>query len=158
MQMRLESERLRLYPITNAEMRQLSENDAEPEMRKAYAEMLQGCLDHPEERIWYAVWYMELKTSPGVIAGDFCFKGSAVDGAVEIGYGLREGFCGYGYMTEAVRTASAWALSQPGVLRVEVETDPGNAASQRVLDRAGFAPTGTYGEEGPRFACTRSRQ
>ena len=31
------------------------------------------------------------------------------------------------------------------------ETDPGNTASQAVLRRVGFVPTGTMGEEGPRF-------
>ncbi len=31
------------------------------------------------------------------------------------------------------------------------ETEPGNIASQRVLEKAGFIPTGTNGEEGPRF-------
>ena len=46
-----------------------------------------------------------------------------------------------------------WALSQPGVIRVEAETDSNNIASQRVLEKAGFIPTGTIGEEGPRFVC-----
>ena len=152
--MKLESQRLWLYPIGDEEMQRLSEAQTDPEMRKAYAEMLQGCLKDPGNRFWYAVWYMELKEQPGVIIGDYCFKGIADDGAVEIGYGLREGFCGHGYMTEAVRTASAWALSRPGVTRVEAETDPANTASQRVLMHAGFSPTGTFGEEGPRFACS----
>lgn len=31
------------------------------------------------------------------------------------------------------------------------ETEPGNIASQRVLEKAGFIPTETNGEEGPRF-------
>jgi RimJ/RimL family protein N-acetyltransferase len=97
---------------------------------------------------------MELKDSPGVIAGDLCFKGPCTDGAVEIGYGLREGFCGKGYMTEAVKTVTRWALTRPGVTRVEAETDPGNAASQRVLSACGFVPTGETGEEGPRFVLT----
>lgn len=151
----IESERLRLYPVDDAEMARLIACEKVPEMKQAYAEMRQGCLNDPENRVWYAPWYMELRDEPGTVAGDFCFKGPANEGAVEIGYGLRDGFTGRGYMTETVRAACAWALRQPGVVRVEAETEPANIASQRVLSRAGFLPTGTQGEEGPRFALIK---
>jgi RimJ/RimL family protein N-acetyltransferase len=94
---------------------------------------------------------MELKSHPGTIVGDLSFKGLAVDGMVELGYGLRDGYCGHGYMTEAVKAISAWAVFQKGVTRIEAETAPENTASQRVLMNAGFIPTGENGEEGPRF-------
>ncbi|MBR3561900.1 MAG: GNAT family N-acetyltransferase [Oscillospiraceae bacterium] len=51
----------------------------------------------------------------------------------------------------AVDAAVAWALKQAGVTRVEAETEPDNTASQRVLEKCGFLPSGTFGEEGPRF-------
>ena len=35
--------------------------------------------------------------------------------------------------------------------RVEAETEPDNAASQRVLAKCGFVPNGIVGEEGPRY-------
>ena len=56
-----------------------------------------------------------------------------------------------GYATEAVRAACRWAFEQPGVTAVEAETAPDHAASQAVLHRVGFVPTGTVGKEGPRF-------
>lgn len=149
--MRLESERLLIYPISDDEMGTWIENEADPELRQAYAEMLQGCRREPAKRLWFALWAMELKPCPGTIVGDFCFKGLSPDGMAEIGYGLREGFCGRGYMTEAVRAVSAWALAQPGVTRLEAETAPDNLSSQRVLAACGFLPTGELGEEGPRF-------
>ena len=149
--MKLESERLFLYPLGDEEMVLLTENEKDPELRQAYAEMLEGCRNEPENRLWYAAWLMELKNNPGVIVGDFCFKGLGADGAVELGYGLREGFCGNGYMTEAVRTVTKWALEQPGVSRVEAETESENEASQKVLAACGFVPAGTAGKEGPRF-------
>lgn len=149
--MRLETSRLRLYPVSDGEMERLIAAQDDPGLKQAYAEMLRGCLAHPEHRVWHAVWYMELKGDPGVVAGDLSFKGLGPDGTAEIGYGLREGFCGRGYMTEAVAALARWALSQPGVTRVEAETEPDNIASQRVLARAGFVPAGTFGEEGPRF-------
>lgn len=149
--MRLETERLFIYPVSDGEMRSLAESEKDPELRKAYFEMLWGCLDFPESRAWYAAWDMELRESPGTAAGDLCFKGPPEGGAVEVGYGLRAGFCGKGYMTEALRALCAWALAQPGVMLIEAETEPGNAASQAVLARAGFVPAGKAGEEGPRF-------
>ena len=149
--MRLESERLFLTPVSDEEMAAWIEKEQSPELKQAYSEMLQGCVREPENRLWYAMWLMERKDCPGTVVGDFCFKGLNADGMVEIGYGLREGFCGNGYMTEAVKTAAEWALTQPGVTRVEAETDPGNRASQKVLAACGFVPTGTVGEEGPRY-------
>ena len=147
----IETERLILYPIGDAEMAELVERESDPDLRQAYAEMLQGCIQEPEHRLWYAVWQIELKNGSGTVVGDLCFKGLGADGMVELGYGLYEGCCGKGYMTEAVRAISAWALSQQGVTRVEAETEPGNTASQKVLFRAGFHAAGRYGEEGPRF-------
>ena len=58
---------------------------------------------------------------------------------------------GPGYMTEAARVMLDWAFSQRDVYVVEGETLPDNAASQRVLEKLGFKPTGKMGEEGPRF-------
>lgn len=149
--MKIESERLLLYPIRDSEMVQLIENEQDADLKQAYSEMLQGCINEPEKRMWHAVWFMELKNQPGTIVGDLSFKGLAADGMVELGYGLREGYCGHGYMTEAVKVIAKWALAQDGVTRVEAETAPGNTASQKVLTSAGFIPTGENGEEGPRF-------
>ena len=149
--MRIESERLLLYPISNEELERLIEAEENAELKQAYAEMLLGCIREPGNRIWHTVWFIERKAAQGIVIGDLSFKGLEPDGMTELGYGLRKGFCGQGYMTEAVRAITDWALRQTGVTRVEAETDPGNGASQRVLARAGFLPTGTAGEEGPRF-------
>ena len=149
--MKIESERLLLYPISDKKMELLIENEQDADLKQAYSEMLQGCLNKPEKRMWYAVWFMELKSQPGTIVGDLSFKGLATDGMVELGYGLREGYCGHGYMTEAVKAMTKWALRQEGVTRVEAETTSENKASQKVLTNAGFILTGETGEEGPRF-------
>ncbi len=149
--LKIETERLWLYPVTDAEMRRLIARETDPELRQAYTEMLDGCVREPENRIWHAVWYMELKDRPGTVVGDLSFKGRNADGLPELGYGLRAGCCGNGYMTEAVRGVCAWALTQEGVRGIEAETAPENTASRNVLLRAGFAATGETGEEGPRF-------
>lgn len=141
---------MRIYPASDSQMRELIENEPDSEMRQAYAEMLDGCINHPDKRCWYAVWFMEKKDG-GKPIGDLCFKGLSEDGAVEIGYGTYAGFEGRGYMTEAVKALVKWASAQPGVRRIEAETDPGNRASQRVLEKSGFVPNGKTGREGPRF-------
>jgi RimJ/RimL family protein N-acetyltransferase len=55
-----------------------------------------------------------------------------------IGYGLRSEWRGRGYATRAVRLLAEWAFGPPGIVRLIAGTAPHNAASQRVLERAGF--------------------
>lgn len=83
--------------------------------------------------------------------GSLCFKGLDKTGTVEIGYGIEPGYGGKGLTTEAVTAMAKWADVQPGVLHIEAETEPENAASQAVLQKSGFVPNGVLGEEGPRF-------
>ena len=124
------------------------------EMRLAYGEMLSGCKNHPEDRIWYAPWKMEQKGTEAMI-GDLCFKGTPQKGSVEIGYGVLPEYEGKGYTTEAVRAMVQWAFEDARVEYVEAETEPGNKASQRVLEKNVFFPCG-QGAEGPRFRIKRT--
>ena len=115
--------------------------------------MLDGCLAHPEQWEWYAIWLIELRD--GTRVGDLCFKGLREGGVAEIGYGILDEHQGHGYATEAVKAVLTWAFAQPGITAIEAETDPGNIASQRVLAKCGFVPNGVMGEEGPRFVLAR---
>lgn len=150
----IQTERLKIYTASDDEMKKLIEEETDDEMRTAYQEMLEGCISNPGQRNWYAVCFMELD---GKRIGDLCFKGLGADGVVEIGYGTYTGFERKGYMTEAVTALVQWASRQPGVLRIEAETDKDNIASQRVLAKSGFVPSGVIGEEGPRFVWVRKR-
>ena len=155
--MRVETERMYLYPLSNEEMRLVIEKESDLEMKQAYTEMLEGSLSNPDKRIWYAIWNMELKNDLETIVGDFCFKGLGDDGVVEIGYGLKEEYRHYGYMTEALKAITEWALSQESVKQVEAETDAENIASQKALLQSGFISNGKMGEEGPRFVVSLKR-
>ena len=139
-----------IYPISNDEMQAKINGESNEEMKIAYSEMLAGCKDKPEERIWYAIWVMQKNTGDQSIVGDLNFKGLN-NGIVEIGYGIKKEYEGKGLMTEAVTAIAKWASEQPGVLCVEAETDPNNIASQKVLQKSGFIENGVMGEEGPRF-------
>ena len=155
--MRVETERMYLYPLSNEEMRLVIEKESDLEMKQAYTEMLEGSLSNPDKRIWYAIWNMELKNDLETIVVDFCFKGLGDDGVVEIGYCLKEEYRHYGYMTEALKAITEWALSQESVKQVEAETDAENIASQKVLLQSGFISNGKMGEEGPRFVVSLKR-
>ena len=119
------------------------------------ANMLAFGRQHPGQRDWYAAWIIDRKD--GTPVGDLCFKGLSAEGIAEIGYGIDEAWQGRGYATEAVQGALRWAFRHPEVAAVEAETDPDNAASQRVLEKCGFQPNGTVGEEGPRYSLPRER-
>lgn len=145
----IKTKRLILTPMSDAETEARIQSADSEELRAAYGEMLAGCRADPEHRVWYSPWKMCLKED-GCCVGDLCFKGPAKNQAVEIGYGVSPDYEGKGYTTEAVQAMAQWAFSQEGVTFVEAETEPGNKASQRVLEKCGFAPDGE-GKEGPRF-------
>ena len=145
----IETKRLTVYPASREQMEAFIASETDAELKKAYTEMLEGSLQHPDQWHWYAMWMIELRN--GTHIGDLCFKGLSANGTTEIGYGILEEYQGQGNAAEAVGAAVDWALQQPGVTRVEAETEPDNRASQRVLEKCGFLPTGTLGEEGPRF-------
>ena len=148
--MQLLTERLFLIPLQPDGMRALLARTTDPELVQPYTDMLNLSLAHPDQWVWYTAWGLYQNDS-GDWVGDLCFKGLPETGNPEIGYGIEPEFWNQGYTTEAVRAACKWALEQPGVCAIEAETEPDNAASQAVLRKVGFVPTGTLGEEGPRF-------
>lgn len=104
----IETKRLRIFTASQEEMQCLIDQQTNADLKAAYQEMLQGCLDHPEHWEWYAVWIIERKDNTHI--GDLSFKGLKEDGSVEIGYGILEDYQNSGYATEAVAAAVDWAL------------------------------------------------
>ena len=145
--------RLKIYASSQDIMEQFIEAQTVDVLKAAYTEMLNGCLSHPDQWEWYAIWMIELKDSTHI--GELCFKGLSADGIAEIGYGISEEYQNNGYATEAVRAILEWAFSHAEVAAVEAETAPDNIASKRVLEKCGFAPNGVIGEEGPRWSVSK---
>ena len=79
------------------------------------------------------------------VGGD-CFGQVIVElrdaGRADAGYWLVPEARGEGRATRALRLASRWALSQPGIERVQLWASGENAASQRVAARSGFQREG----------------
>jgi ribosomal-protein-alanine N-acetyltransferase len=152
----VKTDRLIIEPFTDNEMEYLIAQELDTGMKQAYSEMLAGCKQNPEQRIWYAVWNMKINDETGRSVGDLCFKGLNSNGMVEIGYGIKKEYEGQGYMTEAVTAMARWASEQIGVINVEAETEPDNKASQRVLEKSGFILNGSMGVEGPRYVWKKA--
>lgn len=149
------SERLVMFPLTDSEMQQVIKRESDDTLKQAYSEMLIGCRKNPENRAWSALWAMQLKSSNQIV-GNLSFKGLNEDGMVEIGYGIYPEYKGKGLMTEAVTAMVKWACNEPGISRVEAESEADNKASQQVLLKSGFLFNGKMGIEGPRYVYLKN--
>jgi len=70
-------------------------------------------------------------------------RGADIEHAsAELGYWLGEPFWGQGIMTEAVRTVTMAALSEPDLFRLYASVFAWNPASMRVLEKAGYRREG----------------
>lgn len=148
----IKTKRLTIRLASDREMRDLIYDEKNADLKKAYSEMLDKATKNPTIRQWYATWIIE---EEGKRIGDLCFKGIA-DGVVEVGYGILPAYMGKGYATEAVNAVTEWAL-EAGAKKVEAEAEYGNIASKRVLEKAGFVPTGVNGDEGEMYVKVNAK-
>jgi RimJ/RimL family protein N-acetyltransferase len=89
--------------------------------------------------------YVIVLKSDGTAIGDAGFHGPpSADGELEVGYALVAAARGAGLAGEAVALLIEWAHSQPGVRTITARVDSGNAASERLLTRLGFASDGEH--------------
>ena len=52
----LKTEHLNIYPASREQMEAMIASEQDEELKKAYSEMLDGCLRHPNQWDWYAVY------------------------------------------------------------------------------------------------------
>jgi RimJ/RimL family protein N-acetyltransferase len=75
-------------------------------------------------------------------AGDEEFLGTIgwwwVADNVQFGYWVKREARGRGVATRALRLLSEWAFAELGACRLQLFAEPGNVASQRVAEKAGF--------------------
>jgi RimJ/RimL family protein N-acetyltransferase len=145
---RIETDRLCLRQLELGEARELLQGRAAPERPWMSGYPIQGTLiaveafvravDNGAQPGPYGV-YQLVRAADGQVIGDIGFHGPPDPrGAVTVGFGRAAGARGRGYATEALRALVAWALAQPGVVRVEADTTHANLPSQRVMERAGM--------------------
>jgi [ribosomal protein S5]-alanine N-acetyltransferase len=63
--------------------------------------------------------------------------------SAEIGYWLGAAYWGHGIATEAITLVTDWAFGAHGLLRLFAQPFAANAASRRVLEKAGYELEGT---------------
>jgi len=107
---------------------------------RALALLAQG-----QDRLWCCTSLIVRRADERIVGG--CgFKGEPVSGCVEIGYGVSPAARGQGAATAAVRLLVEAAFAA-GAREVLAEVLPANAASQRVVRKAGFAVAGSRLDE-----------
>ncbi|MFF5246802.1 GNAT family N-acetyltransferase [Streptosporangium sp. NPDC000095] len=80
-----------------------------------------------------------LDAATGAFAGDIQLTGVIPPlGQAMTGYSLRPEFRGRGFATRAVNLLVGWVFEHTPLARIIAGTSPGNVASHRVLERAGF--------------------
>jgi RimJ/RimL family protein N-acetyltransferase len=105
---------------------------------------LEPILDGQAER-GYALWAV-VEQATGRLIGDCgLFPADGVGPEVELAYGLAPDVWGRGYATEAAAACVRAGFEQLRLERIVADVDPANAASMRVLEKAGFAPVGEKG-------------
>lgn len=87
------------------------------------------------------VWASEERKG-GRFIGWFCLKYMPDAGDVEVGYRLLPGAWGKGYATEGASALVRYGFETLGLYRIVGVTHPENAASQRVLCKAGLRDSG----------------
>lgn len=122
----LKTKNLYLIPKTLQELEAALENETDPEMEKAYRDMIQGMEANSKDWLWYTEWTILLKRDKTPIGG-VGFKGSVNEkGEVEIGYGINEKYRQKGYGFEAVNGIIEWAFQNENVYYIRAETEEDN--------------------------------
>jgi len=144
---RLNTARLTLRPVTPADRADLVALEADPEVMR----FLNGGAPVPEAGDPDADFLTPRGSEPEVLAAHESATGRFIgwfalfdDGCVdcvntaELGYRLRREDWGKGYASEGVRALVAEAFDRRHVDRVTAQTMALNLASRRVLEKAGF--------------------
>lgn len=160
----LETERLVLRRFTGDDVENLVELDSDPAVMKFInggrptpreeieTEVLPAFLGYYERFEGYGFWAAVEKPT-GEFIGWFHFRPAkgAPPGEIELGYRLRREAWGKGYATEGSRALIDKGFAELGVERVVAETMVVNAASRRVMEKAGLALARIFHQEWPDY-------
>jgi RimJ/RimL family protein N-acetyltransferase len=161
MQIYLETERLILRRLTDADVDSLFELDSDPAVMRFInggkptprevieTETLPRSLDEYGRTEGYGVW-AAIEKSTGEFIGWLSLR--AHDGdleKVELGYRLRRSAWGKGYATEGSQALVDKGFSELGARRISATTMTVNAASRRVMEKVGLKYVRTFHESWP---------
>ncbi len=146
----IETDRLLLRPLSLADLGPLHEVYGDRDVMRwigagdAYSRdvaeseaRLERLLAH-QERHGFSLWAVTDRES-GLVLGDCGLVHWAHRGPeIELAYRLGKAHWGQGYATEAARAWVERGLGELGLVRIVAAAHPENAASRRVLEKAGF--------------------
>jgi len=157
------SKRLDLVPLTASILDAFSNGRVDAATQELGAKIEPGCIDdddvaffkrrmraleeNPAIQPW-TVRAIVLREPVRTMVGHAGFhgppgvNGAGIAGAVEIGYTVFPGFRGSGLATEAAAALTDWAASVHGIRHFVASIAPGNAPSEAIVRRLGFARTG----------------
>ncbi len=148
----LDTERLRLIPLSAENLRLLIDNPKKMEQSLSIIESngflssdlkqsmeirLSKLLCDEENYIWYTNWLIVSKDQNCSVGGVMLKGLPNENGEVVIGYYTLPEYQGNGYMTETINTMKNWLLNQTDVIYVIADTDKDNIPSHRVLEKCG---------------------
>ena len=147
----LETERLVLRQFTMADVGNLADLDADPDVTRFITGGLATSRDEIRDSLlpgfmaWYrrpggyGCWAADQKPT-GAFLGWFRFhpRRGGPSGDIVLGYRLRQSAWGQGYATEGSCALMRKGFTEPGARRVVAETMVVNLASRRVLEKAGL--------------------
>ncbi len=162
MQVFLETERLLLRRFSESDVDNLVNLDGDPQVMHfinggrpvsrnvIHNETLPRFLRAYERFEGFGVW-AAIERSTGEFVGwfEFCPRNEVGPEEVELGYRLRRSAWGKGYATEGSRALIRKGFTELGVRRVVAETMAVNAASRRVMEKAGLRYVRTFHQEWP---------
>ena len=158
----LETERLVLRRFTTGDVDNLAGLDADPDVMRFVSggiptsreeienDFLPAFLGYYQRYQAFGFW-AAIEKSTGDFLGWFHFRpreGSA-PGQVELGYRMRKSAWGKGYATEGSRALIRKGFTESGVQRVTAEAMAANAASRRVMEKAGLTLVRTFSQPSP---------
>jgi [ribosomal protein S5]-alanine N-acetyltransferase len=116
-------------------LREITDNVVIPAVKK-----------NPAQWFYYTKW-LAVESETQLIVGEFILKkGIDEKGYVEIGYGIYPAYEGKGFMTQIVTCFINWARTASVLTGIKAETENGNEASVRVLEKNGFVQTAWPGD------------
>jgi RimJ/RimL family protein N-acetyltransferase len=98
---------------------------------------LRGCIESGEEREPFAI----VDSETGEVVGSIDMSVNTMRTG-HVGYWVVAGARGGGVCTRALAALARWAFEELELQRLELITDPDNAASQRVAEKVGFRREG----------------
>lgn len=133
----IKTKRLLLTPMTAKAIAALEQQEQDPLLRGALAQMRENVIEYPGFALWHTGWQITNKKS-GEVLGLIGFHGVANDQTVELGYEILLEHRGQGYCEEAVKALCDWAFGCEGVYFISVLASEDNAPSNHILEQLKF--------------------